>query len=107
MKKILNVSAALFLLLAAATSSAAPATYFSDYLTNSSTLNQPPTAPTLHATSYQTVIGITNATTTPSLTSGNLEVVFPNTSSVLGETFARFTNAPVILSEVGDYIDLT
>jgi len=107
MKKNLYLVLASALLVLASSRSFGAATYFSDYFTNSSTLNQPPAAPTLHAASYQTVIGSTNATTTPSLTAGNLEIVFPITSSVLGETLALFTNSPVALSQVGDYIDLT
>jgi len=107
MKRILIplVSLALFLMASPIMSHAA--TYFADYFTNGSTLNQPPAAPTLHATSYQTALGRTNPpVTTPYLDPGKLTIVFPITSSVLGETFALFTNSTVALAEVGDYVDV-
>jgi len=107
MKLILVLPVSLALLLAASPVAAEAATFFADYFTNGSTLNQPPVAPTPNSTSYQTAIGITNpAVTIPALEPGKLTIVFPVTGSVLGETFARFTNTPVALSEVGDYIDI-
>ena len=80
--------------------------FFSDNFTSGSTLNQPPAAPTINSTSYQTAIGLTNAISNPVLSPGQLTIVFPITSSVLGETFARFASAPVGLVQVGDYVEL-
>ncbi len=107
MKELLSVTACCALLFAVAPSASQAAVFFSDNFSGGSTLNQPPAAPTLNSTSYQTAIGTTNASSNPSLGSGGLTVVFPSATGVLGETFARFRNAPVNLVAVGDYIDLT
>lgn len=95
-----------FALLLLATPLAVRATaFFADYFTNSSTLNQAPTAPTINSASYQTYIGTTNAGSVPGLSAGQLTIAFPNTSSVLGEGLVRFASTPVALSETGDYLE--
>jgi len=81
-------------------------TFFSDTFSSGSTLNQSPTAPTINSASYQTAIGTTNATTTPGMSAGQFTIVFPDATGVLGETFARFASSPVLLNEVGDYLEL-
>lgn len=106
MKKKLKLVVPFALLLAAAPLASQAAVFFSDDFTTGSTLNQTPAAPSINSASYQTAIGITNANSTPSLSPGELTVVFPNTSSVLGETFARFSTTPIALTLVGDYIDI-
>ena len=104
MKKFLNLWHILVVLLTATVPLGAMAdtTYFSDTFTSGSTLNQPPTSPTLNSTSYETGTGLAGGSS--SLTSGDLKITFPNTTSVLGEFYALFTNSPVTLSTVGDHI---
>jgi autotransporter-associated beta strand protein len=91
---------ALFVLIASPASKAD--TFFSDDFTGGSTLNQPPAAPTPTATSYQTVVGLTNGSW--SLSPRRLSLTLPNSGSVLGEVLASFTDSPVTLGVVGDYI---
>lgn len=105
MKTIRNLILTSALLVSASTLRSGAATFFADYFTNSSTLNTAPTAPTVNSTSYETAIGLTNGSSTPSLVAGKLNIVFPNTSSTVGEAVARFTNSIATLSQVGDYLE--
>ncbi len=106
MKNILNLRVTLATLLIAAPLASQATTFFADYFTNSSTLNQPYAAPTANSASYQTYIGITNAGSVAAVGSGSLMFVYPNTSGVLGDCLAKFSAAPIALSQVGDYIDI-
>jgi autotransporter-associated beta strand protein len=81
------------------------ATFFSDTFSSGSTLNQLPVAPTPTSTSYQTAIGSSGGSS--SLNSSDLSIVFPSSTSVLGEVLALFTNTPVTLSSAGDYVAVT
>ena len=104
MKTILTPLVCLVLVAASPVSSRA-ATFFADYFTNGSTLNMPPVTPTTNSASYQTVLGITNANSTPDLSPGRLTIVFPNTGAVLGEALARFATNPIALVESNDFVD--
>ena len=106
MKKMLNLRVTLATLLVAAPLASPATTFFADYFTNSSTLNQPVAAATANSASYQTYIGLTNAGSVSALGSGSLMFVYPNTSGVLGDCVARFSATPIALSSVGDYIDI-
>ncbi len=83
----------------------AQTTVFSDNFTGSSTLNQAVSSPTSDSTSYETAVGIAGSSS--SLSSGDLNLTLPSTTSVLGEVQALFTTSPITLASVGDYIDLT
>ncbi|MGO8680431.1 MAG: beta strand repeat-containing protein [Limisphaerales bacterium] len=106
MKKILNLQVYFALVLAAAPlASKAQVTFFSDNFTTS-TLNQPVAPPTGNSSSYQTYIGLSGGNTTSSIAPNNLSITLPNSASVLGEVVGLFTNTPVPLTAVGDYIEL-
>jgi autotransporter-associated beta strand protein len=109
MKKILDPRLPLALLLAAASPVAmADTTFFADNFINGSTLtNATPAAPTLHSTAYQLIGSKTWNANTISLTSGHLEFGIASTSSGSIEVQALFTNSPVTLSAIGDYIQMT
>jgi autotransporter-associated beta strand protein len=106
MKKTFNLRVTLATLLVAAPLASQATTFFTDYFTNSSTLNQPFAAATANSASYQTYIGLTNAGSVSALGSGSLMFVYPNTSGVLGDCLAKFSASPIALSQVGDYIDI-
>lgn len=106
MKKILNLRVTLATLMVAAPLASQATTFFADYFTNSSTLNQPVVAATANSASYQTYLGLTNAGSVSALSSGKLTFVYPNTSGVLGDCVARFSATPIALSQVGDYVDV-
>jgi autotransporter-associated beta strand protein len=110
MKKIL-VPRLLFALLMAAASPAAmagTATFFTDTFSNGSTLtNHTPAAPTIDSTSYQ-LIGakawIPNAST---LAPGDLKVAMVATTGGQMQIQALFTNSPVTLTAIGDFLQMT
>lgn len=105
MKNILNFRVTLATLLVAAPLMSQAATFFADYFTNSSSVNQPYAAPTANSASYQTYFGLTNGASA-SVSSGSLMFVYPNTSGVLSDCLAKFSATPIALSQVGDYIDI-
>ena len=80
-------------------------TFFSDTFSNGSTVNQAPTAPTAHSTSYQSYIGLAGGAA--SVSANGLAVSLPSNGSVLGEIVALFTNVPVVLSMPGDFVTVT
>jgi autotransporter-associated beta strand protein len=105
MKKILDLQVLFALLLAAAPFAAtAQTTFFSDSFTNGSTLNQPPATPTPTNTSYQSYIGTPGGLA--SISPGHLTMT-NNSSSVVQEFVGLFTNSPIALSQVGDYMAIS
>ena len=76
---------------------------FSDNFSSGSTINQAPGTPTGTSTDYQSAFGITNASAT--IGTDGLALTL-TTSSALGEAFALFTNSPVSLSAIGDYVSI-
>jgi hypothetical protein len=85
-----------------------PVSVFTDDLENGSTINNnagmPGGTPTASSTSYD--INADKGTGfTPALTSGDLNLPFPSSSSGFIEAQALFSNSPVTLQNVGDYVD--
>ena len=104
MKKILKLQVCFAFRLAAAPRAATAQTiFFNDSFNTGSTLNQPVTTPNA-ATSYQTYIGLSGGNTTSSIAPHDLNITYPNTSSVLGDVVGLFTNSSVPLTAAGDYI---
>jgi hypothetical protein len=90
---------------AAPLASFAQTTYFDDNLTGASTLNSAPGVPTATSTDYQAGSGLTGSSS--SLSSGDLKLTLPNTTSVLGEFQGLFSGAPLTLGTIGDYLDIS
>jgi pectate lyase/pectin methylesterase-like acyl-CoA thioesterase len=81
-------------------------TVFADTFAAGSNVNAAsPSAPTENATSYQ-ILADKGFSPTPSIASTGLRFGISNTSSGNVEAQALFSEAPVILSGVGDYIEL-
>lgn len=106
MNKNLTLCFAAATLLATSSLTSRATLFFSDNFSGGSTLNQPPAAPTVNSTSYQTYLGLTNASSTSVLNPGRLTFVYPNTSGVLSDCLARFAATPVTLSVIGDYVEI-
>ena len=84
-------------------------TVFNDTFGSGSTLNQAPTTPTTHSTSYEFGVGIVPSPTNTgysSISTNDLSLTLPSTTSVLGEIQARFSSLPVTLVTPGDYVNL-
>ena len=108
MKKILSfrtIIVALVLVIAPLMSLAADTTYFNDTFIFGSTLNQPPATPNPTYTSYQTGEGLGGGTF--SIAPNLLSIALTNSSSVLGEVLAMFTNTPIALAVPGDHVNIT
>jgi hypothetical protein len=84
----------------------ADTTVFDDTFNNGSTVDQAPTAPTANSASYE-VAGNQTLGTAPSITPGDFNLTFNNTSSAFTEMMAQFTTSPLTLVNIGDSIDLT
>jgi hypothetical protein len=85
-----------------------PVPVFTDNLQNGSTINNntgmPGGTPTASYTSYD--INANKGTGfTPALTSGDLNMNLPASSSAFIEAQAEFSSSPVTLQQVGDYVD--
>jgi uncharacterized repeat protein (TIGR01451 family) len=105
--RILRIAIALFAALAPCVSQAT--VFFSDTLTNGSTINSvSPANPTLTNTAYQ-VISAKTYSPTPSIssTSSDLRFGIASTSSGAFEIQALFATNPIALVLPGDYIQLT
>ncbi len=85
----------------------AQVTVFSDNFAGGSTIDQPLAPPTATSTSYEAGMGSTNNASVAIVGANDLNMTFPNTSSVLGEIQALFTSSPLTLVNSGDYVDLT
>ena len=105
MKKFIQFRLVFALLTVVGSAAATADTFFSDNFTTGSTLNQPVATPTATSTSYQTAVGLANSLT--NISPGHISLTFPNTTSILGEFYGLFTNTPVALSAVGDYIAIS
>jgi hypothetical protein len=90
-----------------------PVTVFNDTLANvgsgGSTLDSATNAPTATSTNYDVVSSKESIGSSPasSLANGNLMVYCPSTSGGVSQVQALFTTAPVVLTNVGDAIELT
>ncbi len=108
MKKILRVLFVLVLLTAFATLPAmAQTTFFSDDFTAGSTLtNQTPAYPTTNSAAYQ-LVSSKNWSPAPSLKPHDLKFGIAATTSGNIEVQAVFTTNAIVLTQVGDYVQLT
>ena len=107
MKKILSLPVVVLLLFSAAPNASQATLFFSDYFTNSSTINQPVVDPTTNSSSYQSMVGIAGGS--QSIDSSGLSLAFPVSSGVVGEFCGLFASnsTPVALAAPNDFIALT
>jgi pectate lyase/pectin methylesterase-like acyl-CoA thioesterase len=83
---------------------------FNDTFTGASTINANPTSPAtpiVTAASYQQLAAKSYSPNPPAITSGNLRFGIVSTSSGFNHVQALFTQYPVTLVNVGNYIELT